>query len=43
MKSNSKKARRKRWFKSRLKYQRREQFKKAWRQHFINKGILPKD
>jgi len=43
MSAKKTKARRKRWFKSRVRYQRREQFKKAWRQHFVNKGILPKE
>lgn len=43
MNTNKRRARHKRWFKRRVRSQRREQFKRAWRQHFIDTGILPKD
>lgn len=34
------KVRKKRWFKTRIKAQRKAQFAEAFRRHFVNKGIL---
>lgn len=37
------KARQKRWYKARIKAQRKAQFIEAFRRHFVNKGILKED